>query len=268
MNINKYITAIAAVASLFLFTSCEKEIDVDLHSAEPKLVIEGLISQNTLATVKLTMSKDFNSDNTFTPVEGAIVVISDNDGNSETLKIDTSGVYKAVNLRGVPGRTYNLKVSVDGQVYTSTSTMSANIVKIDSITLYTIPTIDYPFPMVHFQDPSGSKNYYRELLYINGKRHKMNDDVTDTDNREGFPISRILPVFNQSSSNKVDPIKQGDTLLIEHQSLDKGAFTFFDTLAIIESSQTNPTSNIVGGALGYFSAYTYDRKSIIANWGE
>lgn len=268
MNINKYIIIVASLVSLFLFTSCEKEIDVDLHSSEPKLVIEGLISQNTLATVRLTMSKDFNTDNTFTPVQGAIVSISDNNGNSETLQIDTSGVYKAVNLKGVPGRTYNLKVTVDGQIYTATSTMSPHIVPIDSITLYTVPLFDYPFPMVYFQDPKGTKNYYRELLYINGKRHKMDEDVTDTDNREGFGISRILPVYPESNTDKEDPIKRGDTLMVEHQCLDKGAYTFFETLGLISSSLNNPTNNIVGGALGYFSAYTYDRKTIIADWPE
>lgn len=266
MNINKYITTVAAIASLFLFTSCEKEIDVDLNSSEPKLVIEGLISQNTLATVRLTMSKDFNTDNTFNPVEGAIVSISDDKGNTETLKFDPSGLYKAANLRGVPGRTYHLTVHVEGQEYTATSSMSSNLVKIDSVTMYYIPLAKYAFPMVHFQDPSGPKNYYRDLVYINGKRHKMDEDVTDTDNREGFYMTRILPIYNQSNDDKEDPIKKGDTIMIEHQSLDKGAYTFFETLGMIGSSQTNPTNNIVGGALGYFSAYTYDRQTIIADW--
>ncbi len=266
MSINKYITTIAAVASLFLFTSCEKEIEVDLHSADPQLVIEGLISQNTLATVRLTKSKDFNSDNVFAPVLGAIVSISDNNGNSEILQIDPStGIYKTVSLKGIPGSTYNLKVNVEGKEYTATSTMSANIVPIDSISMLDVTLFDYPFPRVHFKDPTGSKNYYRELLYINGKRSKLDEDVTTTDQREGFAITRILPVFPKNNSNE-DPIKRGDTIMIEHQSLDKGAYTFFETLGRIDDSMTNPTNNIVGGALGYFSAYTYDREEIIADW--
>lgn len=265
MNINKYITTVAAIASLFLFTSCEKEIDVDLNSSEPKLVIEGLITPDSLATVRLTMSKDFNTDNTFNPVLGAIVSISDNTGNSEILEIDAKGIYKAANLRGVPGRTYNLKVNVEGHDYTSSSTMSPYSVEIDSITMYYIPMFKYPFPMIHYQDPKGSKNYYRELLYINGKRRKLDEDATDTDNREGFYSSRIIPAFKENNEDD-DPIQKGDTITIEHQLIDKGAFTFFDTLARISSSQTNPTSNIVGGALGYFSAYTFDRKTVIADW--
>ncbi|MBD8347234.1 DUF4249 domain-containing protein [Dysgonomonas sp. HGC4] len=267
MNINKYITIIAAAVSLFMFTSCEKEIEVDLHSAEPKLVIEGLITPNTLPTVRLTMSKEFNSDNTFDPVLGAIVSVSDDKGNSEILEIDTDGIYRASYMLGVPGRTYNLKVNVEGQEYTASSTMSPHTVKIDSTTLYYIPLFKYPFPMIHFQDPKGSKNYYRELLYINGKRKKLDEDATDTDDREGFYMSRIIPAYKENGSDE-DAIKKGDTITVEHQLLDKGAFTFFETLGRISSSQTNPTSNIKGGALGYFSAYTYDRQTIIADWTE
>ena len=268
MNINKYITVTVALLSLFLLTSCEKEIEVDLNSAEPKLVIEGLVAADSLATVRLTMSKDFNTNNIFEPVLGAIVSISDDKGNSEVLKINASGIYAAKNLRGVPGHTYNLKVNVEGQEYTASSTMSPHTVKMDSITMYYIGLMDYAFPMVHFKDPSGTKNYYRDLVYINGKRHKLDEDVTDTDNREGFPMSRILPIFKESNNDKEDPIKKGDTITVEHQLLDKGAYTFFETLGRISSSQTNPTTNIKGGALGYFSAYTCDRQTVIADWSK
>ncbi|PXV68773.1 uncharacterized protein DUF4249 [Dysgonomonas alginatilytica] len=267
ININKHITTIAAIISLFVFTSCEKEIDVDLKSAEPKLVIEGLVTADSLAKVKLTMSKNFISDNTFDPVLGALVSVSDNTGNSEILQMSDDGMYRSKNLKGVPGRTYNLKVTVEGQEYTASSAMSPHTVKIDSITMYPIPLFKYAFPMIHFQDPKGSKNYYRELLYINGKRKKLDEDATDTDDREGFYMSRIVPAYKENGSTE-DPIKKGDTITIEHQLLDKGAYTFFETLGRISSSLTNPTSNIKGGALGYFSAYTYDRQTIIADWTE
>lgn len=264
MNINKYIPIIASIAILFIFTSCEKEIDVKLNSAEPRLVIEGIVAADSLATVKLTMSKDFISNNTFDPILGAFVSVSDNMGNSEVLEITPEGIYRAKSLTGVPGRTYSLKVTVEGQEYTASSTMSPHTVAIDSITMYYIPLFEYSFPMIHFQDPKGSKNYYREHLYINGKRYKLDEDATDTDEREGFYMSRLIPVVKESGTTE-KPIKKGDTLTVEHQLLDKGAFIFFDTLGQISSSLTNPTSNIKGGALGYFSAYTCDRKTIIVD---
>lgn len=265
MNINKYIIILTSFASLFFFTSCEKEIELDLNSVDPKLVIEGLVTLDSLPTVKLTMTKDFSSNNTFDPVKGAIVSISDNEGNSEVLELKASGLYTAKYLRGVLGRTYNLNVSVDGKEYTSTSSMPPHVVEIDSITLYSVALFDYPFPMIHFQDPKGAKNYYRELLYINGKRSKDSDYVTSTDNREGFYIPQLLPIFAEKDDDP-DPIQKGDTIMVEQQAIDKGAYTFFDTLGRIGMSQTNPTTNIQGGALGYFSAYTFYRKQIIADW--
>ena len=59
-----------------------------------------------------------------------------------------------------------------------------------------------------------------------------------------------------------------DRIEVEFQCIDKGAYTFFYTLSRIEDSKTNPTSNIKGGALGYFSASTVDKMTITAEWEE
>lgn len=250
--------------SLLGITSCEKEIDVDLHSVEPRIVIEGLVKKDSLATVNVTTTKDFDTDNTFIPVSGAIVTISDNAGNEEVLKQNKAGLYVAKTIRGVENRTYNLSVSVDGKVYTSTSTMP-QLVPIDSIKMHYIPMFKYAVPMVVFRDPAGVENHYRNILYLNRVRMDIGGEATDSKNRDGFEIERILPVFDDDKEDS-RKVEKGDTVMVELQSIDKGAFTFFDSLDRIDMGQTNPTTNITGGALGYFSAYAFDRKSIIADW--
>ena len=45
---------IMIVISVITLSSCEKEIELDLNSSNPKYVVEGEIPQNELATVKIT----------------------------------------------------------------------------------------------------------------------------------------------------------------------------------------------------------------------
>lgn len=259
-----YIPLLIALAFSLILSSCEKEINVDLRSVEPQLVIEGQVALDSLAKVKITKTKDFGDDNIYAPVEGAVVRISDNNGFSDDLVLDNSGWYVASSLRGAVGRTYSLSVTYENEEYTASSFLPP-VVPIDSITMFLFPMADYPFPRVHFVDPIGSVNdYYRQKLYINGKYIKIHNEAVEVEESDGLKAVSLL-VPNQKELED-EEIKRGDTISVELQSIDKGVYTFFYTLGNMDNSLANPTSNIVGGALGYFSAYSFDRKEIIADW--
>ncbi|GHV18314.1 hypothetical protein FACS1894169_14830 [Bacteroidia bacterium] len=264
---NKYITVLSALALLLIVSSCEKEIDVDLRSVPPRIQIEGIVKQNQLARVRVSHTLDFNDNSGYPFLKDAIVVISDNAGNTETLKQDNSGWYVAENIKGVIGCTYNLSVKYEDKEYTSISKMPP-LVKLDSLSMYKAPIMDYAIPMIHFTDPKGEINqYYRCLVFINGKQlPDVNELALSAQLMDGSPIHQFLPIF--TNDEDVDPIKQGDDIRIELQCIDKGAYTFFYTLSRIEDSKNNPTSNITGGALGYFCAATVDEMTIIAEWEE
>lgn len=249
--------------ALFSFISCEKEIEVDLNSSDPKIVIEALVELDSLATVKITRSQNYNQEGGFPLVDSAIVTISDNVGNVEVLKQNNKGLYTAKTIKGIEGYTYKLDVNVEGKNYASTSTMP-KIVKIDSLYMYNVPAIKAVYPMIEFQDIPGEKNYYKTVLLINGKRMKMALDVTDDEDRDGYSIS-FLQTYDKDYNDDQD-IMQGDTITVYLQCIDKGAYTYFESLSRIQGTLNNPTSNIVGGALGYFSAYTSNSRTIIAKW--
>ncbi len=50
--INQFIIIITILVSSLLIISCEKEIDLDLRSVTPRLVIEGVVVKDSLAKVK------------------------------------------------------------------------------------------------------------------------------------------------------------------------------------------------------------------------
>lgn len=254
------------VCFVFLFSSCEKEIMVDLRTAPPKLVIEGIVQENQPARVRLTTTKGFYEDNEFPTLTNATVVISDDEGNEEALRLDDSGWYVARKLIGKIGETYNLTVEYEDKIYTASSKMPP-CVKIDSVSSIKVPIYDIPFPVLHFTDPPGEENhYYRNLIYVNGKRVKKDNETTSAEFVDGYPIQRIIPIMMGQLDDEEDELQRGDEITIELYSIDKATFLFFETLGQVDNSLNNPTTNITGGALGYFGAYPMDKTSMIIDW--
>lgn len=267
---NKKIIHFLLCGTLILLTtvSCEDVIDVDLHSVTPQLVIEGTVRLNEQAEVVITQTQDFGSVNKYPPVTDAQVVISDDAGNTETLRCNEAGKYVASGIVGVERRTYRLSVVYKGVEYTSVSRMPP-LVELDALTLYKLPVKDYPDPMVHFVDPVGEENqYYRYVISVNGVRPtegRLEDRLISTEFMDGSMVS--FPIFvNYEDHRDKDPYEKGDMITVEMQCLDKGTYTFFETLGRLEQSLANPTSNIEGGALGYFGAYSFSKKDIVAEW--
>lgn len=111
------IIAAASCLALGWLTGCEKVIDLKLNNAEAQYVIEGNVSNRAFepAEVKISKTKNFNDDNNFIGVSGANVGIKVNNGTSYNLTESATGVYRNAALKGVPGNTYTLNVSVDGK---------------------------------------------------------------------------------------------------------------------------------------------------------
>lgn len=267
--INKYIQRVGQLVVISLLTvlvSCQKEIDIDLHQVPPRIVIEGIVKQDSLAKVRVSRTLDFDDSSGYPFLSGATVTIKDDLGVEEVLKQDASGWYVAAQMKGVPERTYYLSVTYDSQEYTSTSTMPPPVLP-DSLSMYKMPVMDFAIPMIHFKDPVGEVNqYYRAIVYINGVQNpNVREFAISAEFMDGSMIHQFL---STSVPGDEDPVKQGDELTIEFQCIDEGSYLFFSTVSQVSSSQNNPTTNIKGGALGYFSACTTHSSSIIAHWKE
>jgi hypothetical protein len=255
---------------LFAFTSCTKIIDVDLNSADPQIAIEGEITNETgVCFVKITKTVNFSDPNTFPTVRNAEVTITDNTGASEILTETSPGYYEGNTLQGTPENTYTLKVVAEGKTFTSTCKMPK------TINLQGIQIIESEFGgpgsgppgsdtsksynvLPLFLDDVNVADYYRAIQKANGKVDNSFFSVTNDNlfNGQSFPY----PIFNRDLD-----LKKGDIVDIEMLHYDKGAYEYFFSLGQVTSGQSgtpaNPVSNIVGGALGYFSAHTVSRAS-------
>jgi len=264
---------IISVLILFIFYSCEKVIDIDLKNSEPKIVIDGTITdQPGPYTVKISKTGDYYKPGTFPAVAGAEVTISDNAGNSEILSEVTEGFYQTSTIQGVPGRTYSLKVIAEGKEYTAVSTMPEAI-EIDSLTYKYQPggsfgpdaTEGYKL-YIHFTDPAGIENYCRFKVYKNGqltKGYYLYDDKYTNGNSYDY---------NDFEDDAI--LQLNDTAIVELLTLDKSTYDYYSTLSnvltegdtgppMMMTTPANPNSNLSNGALGYFGAFTVRSDSIV-----
>ena len=260
MKKSKIIIFIAIILSL-CFSSCQKVIDLKLNTSSSQIVIQGNIYDQTGPyTVKISKSVNFDESNVYPAVIGAMVVISDNTGNSDTLTEASSGIYITSVLQGVPGRTYTLTVKTDGQTYTASSTLP-DAVEINSIYMEKSRFGNEEQITIDFTDPANIDNYYRLIEFVNNIQQDQFYASSDK-LYQGEEIS--YSIMSQDNDNKLET---GDKVTIWLECIDKFVYEYFRTAGREggqSASPANPTSNISNGALGYFNACSVRTISIIA----
>lgn len=249
---------------LLVFTGCEKVITLHLKNAEQKIVIEATITNTPKESfVYISRTQPLSVWNKFDGLSFAKVMIADSKGKTDTLFEIEKGIYHNEDILGVPGETYHLTVSIDSQLYTSTSTMPKTLVQLDSMqTKYESVYRNY-VPSIYFSDPENEQNYYLFFLYKNNK--KYNAFFVQTDEFiNGKSVKQILPIF---SNEEEDKIQRSDTVKVRMMQITKPVYTYFYSLNAGGSGSfgtpSNPVSNIVGQeVLGYFSAQLVQTKSM------
>jgi len=253
---------------LLILTSCEKVIEIDLNDSNSKYVIEaGIIADSNYASVRITSTKNFDENNTFTPTLNALVTIQDNNGVTDTLTQQSNGEYLSTRIRGEQNKTYTLTVRIGGETFTSTSTVPVVVplqsIKLDSISGFGGPGRRSQYAVIpEFTDPKGIQNNYRFVFTVNNKTSDriliQNDNFND-----GLKNARPLNIGNQQIVKK-------DTLRIEMQCVDTGNFDYFQSLSQLtgngpqaSATPVNPVTNIKGGALGYFNAHTSQTITLV-----
>ena len=248
--------------SILLFTAlvgCKKEINVDLQNASPQIVIEATVTNATYAEVTVSKSVAFSNSNTYPKVSGATVNISDN-GVNYVLTEAKAGTYSNNSLIGVPGHTYNLSVKVEGKEYTSTSIMPLQV-HLDTLLLEKLFWGNESIWVVkpQYTDPVGFGHHYMFIETINGKlfpEYWVWDDRIVNNSISTIPL---IPLQSDST------IHVNDTIEVEMRCIDKNVFRYFTALQGSQNNATtpaNPENTITGGALGYFSAHTTQKKKI------
>ena len=251
---------------ILLFTGCEKVIEVDLNDANPAIVIEANITNSAkLVEVKISKTASYFGTDSINMVSNAVVTIETEAGKKVTLFEVKKGIYRTWNLYPMPGRTYKITVEAEGKTYSAESVLNYSV-EIDSLTQeyndgFGFLKKGYNVNL-YFHDPEEAKNYYRLKIYVNGKLDQNDADyiIFDDQNMNGQYIELKI-------RRKIFDV--GDSVTYELISLDEGAYEYFNSLQELvnvnpgSAAPSNPVSNFSNGALGYFSAWSSDSKTIV-----
>lgn len=260
-------TIATAIFGLIGFSSCEKVIDIPLNEAEQRVVVEGLLMDqpgNNYIILSKTGSVYQESD--FEKLSGATVTITDEAGTIYTLTEmpGMPGVYNHPTLEVLVDNDYDLSVTYNSEIFTS-SVQTFYKPQLDSLNYLEQsgsfgPQTDTTYLVFFsFSDNANQDNYYRINVYVNGVKDP-NYYITNDDLFNGETYTQ--PAFATA-------VEKGDTVVIELLSVDESNYDYFFSLSSNGSDDpfsptpSNPVSNIEGGAIGYFGAYTSDTMSVI-----
>ncbi len=263
-TLSQYYILFALLA--LLLSSCDQEtvIQIDLNDEPQQLVVEGNITDAAAPfSVRITRTASFSEPNEFPAGSGALVIIGDDAGHTDTLLEKTPGLYQTKDsIPGVPGRTYTLQVWLEGQYVTARSTMPA-VVPFEDLQVIRVPfngsnTLAL---MPTFTDPVGIGNNYQFIQSNNGNRQPF-IFVADDRNNDGSRFSSLLLAPGLDTQT-------GDTVSIEMRTIDRATYKYFVALDASNGNgpnagvPANPDNNFGGACLGYFAAFTVQRLSLV-----
>lgn len=273
-NINKLIIIITSI----LYVSCIDVIDVDLQTADSKLVIEASIdwekgTSGNEQTIKLSISEPYFDNTSSNNVTGASVkVTNDNSGTDFIFTDQNNGKYITENFIPKLNQSYTLEVIYDGEIHIAKETLMP-VVDISKITQSTEKgsnknAIDVS---VSFIDPADEENYYlmkfQEQEDLLPTLYATSDEFTN-----GNEMTITYEKIDDEETNE-EELKPGDILNIDLYGISKNYYNYIQILinqnegnglfnstpVALKGNCTNP-SNPDNYAHGYFRLTQVDRK--------
>jgi hypothetical protein len=279
------LSLILSIATVFNF-ACTENINLELDTTYVRLVVDGTITTDTTVH-KVTLSRSGDPLN-----RDSIIYVSDakvtiNDGTNEITLTENplhKGVYETPPAYyGIPGKTYTLSISdvdvnEDGIMENySASSFLIGMNKIDSIKMvYQKFSVDeYGWLIKLFALDAGGRNFYITKVEKNGilltdSLKEIGKTINDGFSGKYYPG---LPVYYLSHSKIDERLTDGDSITLILGCITEDYYNFIDgfqkeyqpKIPIFSGPSSNVITNIEPKekAVGFFTAYSTQRKSII-----
>lgn len=261
MTFFRYFLLIIMGLMSITLTSCQKEIEVDIPDYDRKIVIEGRIENGSPAMVIVSRSVpyfdhiDLQTLMNDVFIKDAVVTVSC-DGVSEQLQFtlcEDSPVYLAYvgrNIKGEPGKRYDLRVEIGDTVYTSSTTICQPF-SLDSVWLAFANEQDTtPTTRIQLTDNPATHDYYMFQIKVHGKR--LHDRLWVT----SFPVAFDDATFNGQTVN-YEILRANPSSLFESTMTDEEKEEFYRVTYRKGDTIYMKTSLIDYDGFQYWSAMTY-----------
>ncbi|MGB1518383.1 MAG: DUF4249 domain-containing protein [Crocinitomicaceae bacterium] len=289
-------------------TSCTKEVQIDIPGYEEQMVVDGIIETGQPAIVLLSSTANIYSPTNLEAylsgfVSGATIVVSDGTINDTLVEICTDNLppgteeiaaaffgipvdqlvtlnlcgYFSTQIVGEVGKTYELSVDVNGESYTS-ATSILEPTPLDSLFWKPEPPLEnHGWSWAVLSDPPGLNDAYRwEVKRLNilpdGTQDPLFykpfgpffDDAFFDGLTFEFAYENPINFFDESINEDYRGYyEQGDTILVKLSKLGRAEFDFFEkkynqmyTAGNPFATPTNIPTNIEGGALGVWAGFS------------
>ncbi|WP_027138089.1 DUF4249 domain-containing protein [Gaetbulibacter saemankumensis] len=225
-----------------LFMACTDVVDVDVPTAEPRLVIEasldwekGTIGQNQ--TIKLSTTRSFYDLESPNAVTGATVTVTrESDGEIYNFADNNNGNYTINTFDPVFNEAYTLEVIYEGESYTATETLLPTT----PITKVTQSRDNGFLPdalevNVFFKDPADETNFYLLKFKDRDDYFPYLLDVSD----EFLNGNEVQLFYEKSGDDEDDEFQPGDIVDINLYNISERYYNYI-RLLISQTSSDNP----------------------------
>lgn len=278
--------------SAFIFSSCEKVIQVDVPNGETLLVIDAWVNDLPgKQTVRLTTTAPVFDGNPTPGANGAIVSLEDlsNGKTYSFIENNSTGNYEFTPLSTdtmcIEGHAYKLNVSWKGSSYYSTSvvnrTTTVDTVGFDKNIEFSTNALKGYFVWQFGRDLPGARDYYWFKAFKNGVLYNdpgfinISEDAGGGESTDGLcfiPPTAFFGVIPGSNS-----LQLNDVFTAEVHSLNKESYEYLLQLrtqinnsgaGLFATTPENLRTNIrpIGSApraLGWFNMAKVSRKSFV-----
>ena len=237
---------------LLILISCEDIITPELPTNDPILVVDAWLNNlNEQQKIILSSTQDYLDSTSSPSVSGAIVQVSDDQGNVFDFVESVPGEYVwqptiLKNNLGDVGSSYTLNIQYDGKEIIAQSTMNRTST-IDSVNFVRgqFPEGSY-YAEFWSREEAGIGDAYWIKSYVNGiYQNGLDDIITCIDagaSSEGAvidgipfipPIRRGITRFETDDDGDfISPFNEGDSLYVEIHSVTYEAFDFLNKTSI------------------------------------
>jgi hypothetical protein len=259
-------------------------MEVDLDSSYVRLCVYGEITtERKIHKVRLTRTSDYFSNTGAEGVVGAEVSISEGSNNVMLFESDSlPGLYQTgMPVAGVVGRTYNLNISNvdvdnDGRMESySASSYLPPVSQVDSIrlTYYTSSFFSGWQVQLYSLDPVDRKDFYAFKIYKNdtlltdsiSEYACQSDELFNGNYTNGITVHILM---DDKPDEKVDI---GDKITFELNGITEEYYNFIleaqteiaPKIPLFSGPGANVHSNISNNAVGFFTAYSVSKSSVL-----
>lgn len=246
-----YLILIGA-AIVLLNSSCEKYIDFEGDEANPRLVLNGIFSPDSVFSVELSNSSGYGTKGSLQTIPYGKVAVFDNDGQFlDSLKHTINGIYKGTQSASA-NKSYSVQASAGNLGNVWASDYIPEVVPIVSWDTVATSVTEYDYTEKRLQldftinDPGGSANFYVLELYLTQYYYLSYQYDPNTG------VQWIDTVYYDQPYRSLSSFSTSDPILLSENEIDLGETMYYSNSMAYSDALFNGKSQTFRISVSYY----------------